>query len=56
MDQITDASMRERITERLEAIHVEVADMSGTFVILSAKQQLCRTGTARAYMCSFCFA
>ncbi|KAJ4163976.1 hypothetical protein LMH87_005669 [Akanthomyces muscarius] len=29
MSQITDASMREIITQRLAAVHVEVADMSG---------------------------
>lgn len=29
MAQITDASLRETITERLQAIHVEVTDMSG---------------------------
>ncbi len=31
MAQITDASMREIITQRLAAVHVEVADMSGAF-------------------------
>lgn len=30
MSQITDAHMRELITQRLAAVHVEVADMSGT--------------------------
>jgi stress-induced morphogen len=30
MAQITDASLRETITERLKATHVEVTDMSGT--------------------------
>ncbi|VUC23688.1 unnamed protein product [Clonostachys rosea] len=29
MAQITDASLRDTITERLQAIHVEVTDMSG---------------------------
>lgn len=28
--------MRERITERLEAVHVEVSDMSGTLISLFA--------------------
>lgn len=31
MSQITDASMREIIAQRLAAVHVEVADMSGEF-------------------------
>lgn len=31
MMQITDASMREIIAQRLSAVHVEVADMSGEF-------------------------
>ncbi|KPM40910.1 hypothetical protein AK830_g5649 [Neonectria ditissima] len=29
MAQITDESMREAITERLQAVHVDVTDMSG---------------------------
>ncbi|KOS17938.1 putative bolA-like protein [Escovopsis weberi] len=29
MDQITDAGLRSAITQRLEATHVEVTDMSG---------------------------
>lgn len=29
MAQITDASLRDTITERLQASHVEVTDMSG---------------------------
>ncbi|OAA56055.1 BolA domain protein [Cordyceps fumosorosea ARSEF 2679] len=36
MAQITDASMREIITQRLGAVHVEVADMSGNVLSLSA--------------------
>lgn len=32
MAQITDQSIRQAITERLGAIHVEVTDMSGTFL------------------------
>ncbi|CAH0037319.1 unnamed protein product [Clonostachys solani] len=36
MAQITDASLRETITERLQAIHVEVTDMSGISTVLSS--------------------
>merc|ERR1712169_173132 len=45
MSQITDASLRETITERLKATHVEVTDMSGgcgqafTTVIVSPQFQ-----------------
>ncbi|KAK5995697.1 putative bolA-like protein C8C9.11 [Cladobotryum mycophilum] len=45
MDQITDASLRSTITERLEATHVQVTDMSGgcgqafTTLIVSSKFQ-----------------
>lgn len=33
MAQITDDSLRSAITERLQAVHVEVTDMSGTFYL-----------------------
>jgi hypothetical protein len=36
MAQITDASLRETITERLQATHVEVTDMSGISTVLNS--------------------
>lgn len=35
MSQITDESLREAITQRLQATHVEVTDMSGALPWLS---------------------
>ncbi|KHO01023.1 BolA domain-containing protein [Metarhizium album ARSEF 1941] len=41
MSQITDVSIREAITQRLQATHVEVTDMSGEYKRAPPQRLLC---------------